>query len=282
MTPEEHTAFRRAYERRIEINNDAMQKRGLANLLTLPPEVRQMIYKYLFDYSDTTEIIARKYFVRPNDAKLHQVCRLLKAEIDEDFYTRQTFTFKTIPALDLWSKIHRDRLSLMQRIELCSSSPSIIVPFTEQCPRLKILITERHKIEHYDFEADVPRLYQLDLATDDTFWTLDTLLMWRQPEAILEAIPRFRLGCVEYSLRKNDRDRYRLRFCTDRLVAANTKTCEWTPINVQQLSKNIDEVISQLELGRRRIWDTCVHKFVKNKLGRSMKSPSIATLKSLP
>jgi hypothetical protein len=254
------TALKVALQKRADANNLAMELRPgqAANLLTLPPEIRAQIYDLLYDFGsdEHVEVFTRRPPIRRLPAKLHQVCRIFRLEIDARFYDQQTFAFNSVAAMDLWRKKHGDRLALMRSVELYSISPLPIVEVAKQgyFQQLKSLTLDRPTSQGSyvaDPGLEVARLYQRMSPGFEHLWLPHHLLAWRQIEVVVEHLPQFRDGVVEWTrIRKGTArgayycDRYSVRYRSESRDAINSKGV-WLPVDV---------LVSPSVFGRRAVF----------------------------
>lgn len=282
VTPNKRTTSRRAqkviFARRQEIKNKAMTVHGQPNLLTLPYELREHIYDSLLDYNGKFTIVTSKPSREPRETKLHQVCTVLRSEIEAYFFKRQTFCFKTQSTLEFWGRKYRKRLARIEILETSFHTWSPVVKLAGCFKALKMLLVDRYghnkrpciPIEEvrqsYQVAPPYPRLL-------GSTW-LGDLLTWRQPEAVLDAFPQFRHCVIENFDTVGPSSTYQLRFCLDDRKSANGRS---ELVDMEVVRKNIDNVVPQLRYEDHKLFPIWVEDeryqnwrdFVRRKLGRS-------------
>jgi hypothetical protein len=244
MTSEERTSYRNAQKlalRARQYANDSTMIRGQSTrttLLTLPLEIRQQIYKILYQCRNWIYIERTTPPPMDGKSKLHHVCRLLRLELDTYFYERNYFVFRTLSAIESWRHRHTPKLSSMFFIELRAPSPLPIRDLAEQglFQRLKTLVLQRPKLHNRENEEDVLQSYR-HLEEGPSPWEDGLLLVWRQPELIVNCLEQFRHGIVEwiqvYGAGYYRASKYVISFCTEREEdEPEWSDRSWTPINV--------------------------------------------------
>jgi hypothetical protein len=229
-----------ALQARIEANIGSMmgEKDSPTNFLTLPPEIREQIYRELESGYCSIEIVKSKppkldsYYL----GALYRVCELLHHEIDRYLYKFHHVQFMTVPALELWRNKYAYRLALMEWVSLKASTPLPIVDVARKgnFSRLRTLWLERScesKSGDYVWEAEHAyrrygdrSFHQLTTRYADRWgdgpglkpWNEDLLLIWRQPELIINNLEQFRGGMVQWQMPADGlvlkRGKYSIRF----------------------------------------------------------------------
>jgi hypothetical protein len=225
---------------RIEANICSMkgEKDSPTNFLTLPPEIRQQIYREIESGYCSVKIVKSKppkldsYFL----AALYRVCQLLHHEVGEYLYKIHHVHFMTVPALELWSDQYAYRLALMEWVSFNASTPLPIVQVASKgnFGRLRTLWIERPRqsksgdyvweVEHSYRRYGDRSFHQLSTSYADRWgegpglkpWNENLLLIWRQPEFIIDNLEQFRGGTVQWQMPVDrlllKRGRYSLRF----------------------------------------------------------------------
>jgi hypothetical protein len=222
------------------------------SVLGLPFEIRGKIYDVLYDFDDTVEILKTKPLVRTQSAKLHYVCRVFRSEIDAQYYAKNVFYFQNTSALDMWSEKYGERLALMRMANLQAASPLAILDVARESKfeRLEELTLNRPRTSTVaETRLDVRRSYQ-PYPDGLQNWTPHLLYVWRQLELVLEGLPQFQDGTVEWNhgadwtrfysgseIKCMRHDRYSVRFRSKnaRVVAVPAYKRDWyswEPIDV--------------------------------------------------
>jgi hypothetical protein len=260
-----------ALQARIDANNDSMmgEEDSPTNLLTLPPEIREQIYRGLDSVLSHWVQVVKSKFPMVNSyflGGLYRVCRLLHREIDEYLYKHAKVEFMTVPALELWRARYAHRLNVMTRICLNASNPLPIVEVAVHgnFSKLRTLWLERPcENNGGDYMWDVEHSYRRygDYSVrkpTDRFgerrgdgaglkpWTEILLLVWRQPEFIINSLEQFRGGTVQWELPADglilNRGKYCLRFEVEDKQGL-WASAWWRPIDVSVSDKVVGSMV---------------------------------------
>ena len=246
-----------------------------ASLLSLPPEVRELIYGYLIDDDEDIVVTASKTVTGPSHADvvaLRQVCSLFRQEVEEHYYKQQQFMFKTSQGLDSWCATRREYVGLMGRVSVHEKAPPALPSAAQYLTNLQELtIHLRHYVSLYEPLPGRPYgindHWQYEVKGALGFLNPQLLCAWRVPEKILELFPRFRGGVIQHTYGMM------LRFLLpdQKMVKAGTWSGylesindvdpidsgrkRWEKVDVNLLTANIDETLLQMrEGGCRQDW----------------------------
>lgn len=249
-TAKERAVLRRAQKKAaatcLDMNNEAMTGRGTKNLLSLPLDIRKHIYDLLFEDRSTFVIVASKALGGPQHIRLHQVCVLLRNEIQVRFFSRNHFRFKTQAALELWGRKHANRLAQMPSLEMNFSSVSPIIKYANCFQALRLLVYERAVCDTHPY-SDVETIQSSSQEHLTGWGSFIYIVTWRQVEQILDALPQFRQGVVEHTMNGDFTGIYQLRLRLNNSEDFESpKQWYWKNVDMKIVSRKMDEVVAQL------------------------------------
>jgi hypothetical protein len=248
MRPEQRKVFDAAElatarsNRNINDQSVILENGATPTFLALPLEVRWIIYDCLFGCHRKIDLLTTKMPQRSKHSDLSLVCQQLRAEVDRHFLEKQTYVFINVPAMKKWCTKDQAKVTTMRSVALCFNTPMLLLNDTfarEAFQHLKELeigrnwhaLTSKSYRLRPECDEEVRKSY-LPLGNPARFKNYDTLLAWRQPEIILQCLPQFHNGAVEwaptprgYSVRFRVHD-FKLSPCVQ------TNNNSWTPIVV--------------------------------------------------
>lgn len=256
---------------------------GEVSLLSLPPEVRQMIWEYVFcemspyKYGAKLEVKTDRPLMLVQEPRLHQVCRVLREDALIYHHGRYDFDIRTNKIFDAkWAQKNGLRLDLVRRLTVHNNAAlkSLVLSSSAKFPALRKLSFVRanpcSRNGRHGFGYRFSRVWWVDILdmfttylsqVPDNFdkdWDHDLLLAYREVETILERFPQFSSGTALYfkhywrlSNKEFSNGDQQLHFYADP-TPLPVHPCPWAlrTIDLAVLAPHIDEGIAQMRDGR--------------------------------